>query len=246
MPRFDGTSDKNADISILSNFLAIFFSNLISVSRNFTNYHLRVKFQINWTIQTEITWGGGGGQNLSSKAIPICKKPGLFRVKRQVKTLQVQTEDQQQYSRRICIMIHGIPENESEDTDKLIMDVFTVRLDVIFGIQDIDRSHRPGPSARVLASHTDQDTVKVRPFIVKFVSYRVRQLFMKSRRNLKSSKMFITGFLIKSKQSLLKELHQKVGLKMHVLQMARFFSKRSDNFIKINESSDIGVKLYVE
>ena len=96
-------------------------------------------------------------------------------------------------------MIHSIAENESQDTDKQVMDVFTVRLGVILGIQDIDGSHRLGPLARVLAPHTDQDTVKVRTLIVKFVSYRVRQLVMKSRRNLKGSKMFITEFLIKSR-----------------------------------------------
>ena len=50
---------KNADISILSNFMAI-FQNFFSISRNFTKYHLHAKFQISWTIQTEIT----EGQNL--------------------------------------------------------------------------------------------------------------------------------------------------------------------------------------
>ena len=113
-------------------------------------------------------------------------------------------------------MIHGIPENESEeskDTDKLLMDVFKDKLGVILGIQDIDNSHRHGPLARVLDPHTDQETIKVRPIIVKFISYRVTQLVMKSRRNLKGSKMSITECLIKSRQSLLKEVQQKVGLK---------------------------------
>ena len=49
---------KNADISVLGNFLAIFFLNFFSISRNFTKYDLHAKFQINWTIQTEITEGG--------------------------------------------------------------------------------------------------------------------------------------------------------------------------------------------
>ena len=51
---------KNADVSVLRNFLAMFFS----ISRNFTKYYLHAKFQINWIIQTEIT--EGGGQNLPS------------------------------------------------------------------------------------------------------------------------------------------------------------------------------------
>ena len=49
---------KNDDVSILNNFLAIFFSVLFLISRNFTKYYLHAKFQINWTIQTEITKGG--------------------------------------------------------------------------------------------------------------------------------------------------------------------------------------------
>ena len=68
---------KNADISILSNFLAIFFK-VFSILRNFTKYYLHAKFQINWTIQTEIT---EGTRICPSLVIPICEKPGLFRVK---------------------------------------------------------------------------------------------------------------------------------------------------------------------
>ena len=63
---------KNADISNLSNFLAL-FSNFFLISRNFAKYHLHAEFQ---------RFQGGGGQNLQSLAIRICKKPGLFRVKR--------------------------------------------------------------------------------------------------------------------------------------------------------------------
>ena len=54
---------KHADIRDLSNFLAFFFQIFFSISRNSTKYHLHTKFQINWTIRTEIT-EGGGGQNL--------------------------------------------------------------------------------------------------------------------------------------------------------------------------------------
>ena len=36
------------------------------MSRNFVKYYLHAKFQINWTIQTEITEGRGEKQNLPS------------------------------------------------------------------------------------------------------------------------------------------------------------------------------------
>ena len=51
---------KNADIGNLSNFLAIIFEFFFSILRNFTKYYLLAEFQIHWTIQTEITEGGGG------------------------------------------------------------------------------------------------------------------------------------------------------------------------------------------
>ena len=54
------------------------------MSRNFAKYYPHAKFQINWTIQTEITerWGEERGVRICHlSVIPICKKPGLFRVK---------------------------------------------------------------------------------------------------------------------------------------------------------------------
>ena len=68
-------SSKNADISILSNFLTL-FSDFFSISRNFTKYYLHAKFQINWTIQTEITEGGRicppPPQPYQSAKSPVC------------------------------------------------------------------------------------------------------------------------------------------------------------------------------
>ena len=51
---------KNVDISILSNFLN-FFPIFFPIERKFAKYYTHAKFQINWTIQTEITGGGKGG-----------------------------------------------------------------------------------------------------------------------------------------------------------------------------------------
>ena len=56
---------KNVDISILSNFLAVFFQIFFSISRNFAKYSLHAKFQVNWTIETKITGGGGAKSALT-------------------------------------------------------------------------------------------------------------------------------------------------------------------------------------
>ena len=65
-------SSKNADISILSNFLAISFEFFLHIKK-FYQVLSTCQFQINWAIQTEITE--------PPLTIPIYKKPGLFGVK---------------------------------------------------------------------------------------------------------------------------------------------------------------------
>ena len=63
---------KNADISVLRNFLAS-FSIFFSISRNVTKYYLPNFRSIGPFKQKSRGGGGGGGSR-------ICKKPGLFRV----------------------------------------------------------------------------------------------------------------------------------------------------------------------
>ena len=72
---------KNADISILSNFLAIFFDFFFDIEK-FYQYYLRTKFQINWTIANKNYRICSPPPPPPPPAMPICKKPGLFRVNR--------------------------------------------------------------------------------------------------------------------------------------------------------------------
>ena len=53
-------------------------------------------------------------------------------------------EDLQQYSRRNCILVTGIPEQKGENTDKLVKELSAERLEVPLNDEDIDRSHRVG------------------------------------------------------------------------------------------------------
>ena len=70
---------KNADISILSNFLAIFFDfSLYREILSDTIYMLN--FRSIGPFNQKLQKGGGGGRICPPPAIPICKKPGLFRV----------------------------------------------------------------------------------------------------------------------------------------------------------------------
>ena len=80
-------SSKNADISILSNFLAIF-----------SDLHMEKLYKVLSTCQISDQWDhanrklqGGGGRFCLPLAIPICKKPGLFRVKVETSKFTSQT-----------------------------------------------------------------------------------------------------------------------------------------------------------
>ena len=69
---------KNPDISILSNFLAI-FSNFFLDIENFAKYYEYAKFLINCTIQTEIT--GLGAESALSQPYQSAKSPSCLRLK---------------------------------------------------------------------------------------------------------------------------------------------------------------------
>ena len=71
-------SSKNADISILSNFLAIFFGFCSPYSEILPSTIYMSNFRSIGPSKQNLQRGGGGG----GAAIPICKKPGLFRVKK--------------------------------------------------------------------------------------------------------------------------------------------------------------------
>ena len=89
-------------------------------------------------------------------------------LKTRVDRLELAADTAEQYSRRNCLRISGIPESDTEDTDRLVLDMADA-IGASIAIDDIDRSHRVGrpPTAAVDATP--------RAIIVKFTSYRYRQ-----------------------------------------------------------------------
>ena len=70
---------KNADISVLSGFLAI-FSNFFLHIENFCQVLFTCQISDQLDHSNRNYRGGGGDRICSLPAIPICKKSGLFRV----------------------------------------------------------------------------------------------------------------------------------------------------------------------
>ena len=90
-------------------------------------------------------------------------------LKDQVGKLETAMDSADQYSRRDCLTISGIPVVENENTDALVMELARA-IDVDLDIEQIDRTHRLGrPSAR------DSPRNKPRAIIIKFATYHARQ-----------------------------------------------------------------------
>lgn len=98
-------------------------------------------------------------------------------LKEEVSKLSEQVNDLEQYSRRQCLNFSGIPEQQNENTDKLVMEVakaagVTVKPD------DIDVSHRIGRPK----------TGKPRTIIVRFQNFAKRQEVYGARRELRDAR----------------------------------------------------------
>ena len=116
-----------------------------------------------------------------------------------VDTLKMDLDDLEQYSRRNCLLIHGIQERDDdtgkEDTDEQALEFFKSKLDLNITKSDLDRSHRLGKKS----------TGKNRPIIVKFARYNKRGEVFRSKRMLKGSGFVITESLTPTRMNLLKE-----------------------------------------
>ena len=83
---------------------------------------------------------------------------------------------QEQYSRRNCLLIHGIDEENQENTDEVVINILKEEMDEKIKHQDIDKSHRLG--------NGKPDKNKPWPIIIKFSRYNVRAKIFKNKRKI--------------------------------------------------------------
>ncbi|XP_041462187.1 uncharacterized protein LOC121413437 [Lytechinus variegatus] len=118
---------------------------------------------------------------------------------------EARVEDLEQYSRRNCLVIHGIKENINEDTDQIISKLGKEKLDVDITPDNIDRSHRIGVRGRV-----DRNGHPIhRPIIAKFTTYGPRSRIYEARSKLKSTSIYIHENLTSERQKLLRKVKEK-------------------------------------
>ena len=128
-------------------------------------------------------------------------------LQKRVKTLELAVDAGEQYSRRNCLRISGKKEVTGENTDDIVLDIAEA-LGVNIDVSDIDRSHRLGKPGT-----TAEPRTKPRDIIVKFVSYRQRNMFYRARTSMKDrgyKGVFINEDLTKSRSKLLYEARLRV------------------------------------
>ena len=86
--------------------------------------------------------------------------------------LLIKLDDNEQYSRRSCLHIHGVEVKENEDEDGIMNSSVNLQFDA----NDTDRAHRIG------LPYTDKNSgKKVKSIIVKFRPWKARLRFCKGR-----------------------------------------------------------------
>ena len=103
------------------------------------------------------------------------------------KVLEESIDQQEQYSHRNCLLIHGVEENSNEDTDKLALNINN-DLEIDLTETAIDRTHRIGDPKK--------KKKKVWPIIVKFDWYYYRKQVFSKKKHLKGKSISITESLI--------------------------------------------------
>ena len=144
------------------------------------------------------------------------------------KSLTSDVDELEQYSRRNCLLLHGVQENENENTDDIVLKTMSEELDIEIKENDLDRTHRIG--------NRNRKDGKPRAIIVKFTCYATRNKIYSNKKKLKGKKFLITESLTSRRYHLLKEAQEKYGVKNVWTSDGRILFKQN-NRILIYKSS---------
>ena len=130
------------------------------------------------------------------------------RVKRLEEQLEIKTEELEQYSRRACLVITGVPESKQEDTRAIVNNFCRDKLGVELLQRDLARTHR-------LGSRKEEVNGKMisRLIIAKFTTYEVRDLVFRYKRKLKDSGHAVFESLTTRNAKLYNEVRSIAGYK---------------------------------
>ena len=127
-------------------------------------------------------------------------KEEISRMSDEMKDLKKGVDRQEQYSRRNCLLVHGVEEEQNEDTDKIVIKLIRDTLEEDVSLEDLDRTHRIGSPRN--------SSGKTRPIIIKFARYNVRRRVFSNKKKLKGKPASITESLTKFRVEKLQEARE--------------------------------------
>ena len=142
----------------------------------------------------------------------------------ELEELKNSLEQQQQYSRRNCILIHRISEQKGRDTDEQALKIITEELGEIVENSDLDRANRIGAFK--------EDKNKCSPIIVRSSRYNVRDKVPKNIKKFKDKGYLITESLRDLRMKKLPEARNSFGFTNVWTQDGKILCKE-DNRIKV-------------
>lgn len=139
-------------------------------------------------------------------------KVSCAKYEKDIDELKARNDELEQYSRRSCLRIAGIPETRQEDVPNIVLNLAN-RVGADIRPEDIDRAHRVGRMQAVNTGseqngNTDGNGARRsnigREIIVKFCNYGARLKLLKGRATLRDehAKIFINEDLTKTRVSL--------------------------------------------
>lgn len=173
----------------------------------------------------------------------------------EINSLKEAMNNLEQYSRRDCLEIKGIPEKESESVEETndIVQSLGDKIGVTIQEYDISISHRL-PSRRSSSLYTGSPT----PIIVKFTNRIVRDKFYRARRLLKnitsenlgyntSNKIFINESLTQRNKDLFYkclQVKKAKGLKFLWTNVGKIYMKKDDHSSVMHIASIKDLKVF--
>ena len=107
------------------------------------------------------------------------KDAEIQELREELEDTKTKLNELEQYSRRLCLSVTGVPESANENTNRLVTDLAKMA-GVNLSPGDIDTSHRVGPTK----------PGKTRAIIVRFAHFPARQALYNARRQLRKPSSF--------------------------------------------------------
>ena len=146
-------------------------------------------------------------------------------LREKVDDITAETDRQEQYSRRNCLLIHGLPESKNENTDHLAMEAIETKMNIKITDNDIDRTHR---------IRKPKHNGKPRPVIIKFVRYHDRKKIFSSKKLLKDSGVSITESLTAFRMKKLSNARENFGFRnVWTVDERIFYSENGSQHAKV-------------